>query len=477
MANDWLSKLAEKYLGNPMAYPAIIEYTNQKHAEDASYAEITDPDLIEEGWKIYIPSAEEAAALAPALRPSGCVEEMTAPTSPEILETLPVLREFREFEDPAGDFLLDHPFFEENFVAGDVEWAIIPPALDLRTIRLGPEGESVMFQIEVASREEGGPTLEELLADGRRTAQVGIYVDTDRNGVSDFLVTTTAEGDRGLIVARDVNERMADVEVRLGEAELTLFVPMVIIGDRFDWIAFTGFTPIEDAYFRTEIDALFFLPAVDVYYPQDIPSNVGFSTAYTGTGKQCHVTTSTFNSCPAQGNPTLVQVPNTSPSKQGVLLYDVRCNGRGYDFWCLSQSFFGKHVYDAGQQGWIARCPFHCGWNKEGRWDQDSDGLVDKIFHTITDRDCTYDENHDGVVNAADKHYDVDGDGINDVTYHDGYGDGYLDVMAHTYLYATNQVTSCNYKRDYKTIVVVSKNCKPAQAPYTDPGMVPGHLP
>jgi len=59
-AGDWLSKLAEKYLGNPFAYPAIVEYTNQKHAEDDSYAEITAPDLIEVGWKIYIPSAEEA---------------------------------------------------------------------------------------------------------------------------------------------------------------------------------------------------------------------------------------------------------------------------------------------------------------------------------------------------------------------------------------------------------------------------------
>jgi len=60
-AGDWLSKLAEKYLGNPLAYPFIVEATNQKHAEDDSYAEITDPDLIEVGWKIYVPSAEEAA--------------------------------------------------------------------------------------------------------------------------------------------------------------------------------------------------------------------------------------------------------------------------------------------------------------------------------------------------------------------------------------------------------------------------------
>jgi len=388
---------------------------------------------------------------------SGCVEKMAAPTMPEVLEALPALRGFRAFEDPPGDFLLDHPFFEENFDAmGVFERTRIPSALDLRTIRMGQEGESIMFQIRVAPREEGGRTLTELLNDERRTAQVGIYIDTDRNGVSDFLVTTTAAAGRGLIVGRNVNERIAELEVRLGESELTLFVPKAIIGNRFDWIAFTGFTPIEGAYYHTKLAEIFFLPMVDVYYPQDIPANVGFSTAYSGTSKQCFVTTSTFNSCPAQGNPTLVPVPNTS--YQGVLIYDVRCDGRGYDFWCLSQSFFGKHVYDAVKQGWIAKCPYTYGCNSEQRWDQNADGLVDKIIHTVFDSDgsCS--------IKPGGPHKDSDGDSL-------------LDSMVHTYLYAPNQVTSCNLNRDYNTNVVVSQDCKPAQTPYTDPGMVPGHLP
>jgi multiple sugar transport system substrate-binding protein len=62
VADDWLSKLADKYLGSVLAYPAIVEFTNQKAAEDSSYTAITNPDFIEIGWKIYIPSAEEAAA-------------------------------------------------------------------------------------------------------------------------------------------------------------------------------------------------------------------------------------------------------------------------------------------------------------------------------------------------------------------------------------------------------------------------------
>jgi len=62
VADDWLSKLADKYLGSVLAYPAIVEFTNQKAAEDSSYTAIDNPDFIEIGWKIYIPSAEEAAA-------------------------------------------------------------------------------------------------------------------------------------------------------------------------------------------------------------------------------------------------------------------------------------------------------------------------------------------------------------------------------------------------------------------------------
>jgi branched-chain amino acid transport system substrate-binding protein len=65
-AGDWLSKLADKYLGDTMAYPAIVLATNMKSAEDATFAYIDNPDLIEPGWKLWIPGAEEAAELMAA---------------------------------------------------------------------------------------------------------------------------------------------------------------------------------------------------------------------------------------------------------------------------------------------------------------------------------------------------------------------------------------------------------------------------
>jgi carbonic anhydrase len=62
-ADDWLSKLAEKFYGDMMAYPAIVEATNAKAAEDSSFAHITDPDVIEVGQKLWIPGADEAKEL------------------------------------------------------------------------------------------------------------------------------------------------------------------------------------------------------------------------------------------------------------------------------------------------------------------------------------------------------------------------------------------------------------------------------
>jgi peptide/nickel transport system substrate-binding protein len=90
VADDWLSKLADKYLGNSLAYPAIVHYTNQKNAEDASYAKIANPDLIEVGWKIYIPSAAEAQAYmeeAPAPKYGGTLTIVQA-LSPMTLDPM-----------------------------------------------------------------------------------------------------------------------------------------------------------------------------------------------------------------------------------------------------------------------------------------------------------------------------------------------------------------------------------------------------
>ncbi len=54
--DDWLSKLAETYLGDPARYPEIRNATNAKAAQDDSFSIIEDDNLIYPGEKIWIPS-------------------------------------------------------------------------------------------------------------------------------------------------------------------------------------------------------------------------------------------------------------------------------------------------------------------------------------------------------------------------------------------------------------------------------------
>jgi peptide/nickel transport system substrate-binding protein len=59
--DDSLWLIAEKYLGTGAAYPAIMDATNKKATEDATFATIVDAGLIQPGWKLWIPAADEAA--------------------------------------------------------------------------------------------------------------------------------------------------------------------------------------------------------------------------------------------------------------------------------------------------------------------------------------------------------------------------------------------------------------------------------
>jgi len=67
---DTLWALAEKYLGSGTGWPAIMATTNQKNIEDATFAYIKNADLIHPGWKLLVPSAEDAKAFMAAYSPS-----------------------------------------------------------------------------------------------------------------------------------------------------------------------------------------------------------------------------------------------------------------------------------------------------------------------------------------------------------------------------------------------------------------------
>ena len=52
--DDWLSKYADKYLGNVLSWPAIMAWNNEAAAaEPDKYDKIENPDFIVVGWSIW----------------------------------------------------------------------------------------------------------------------------------------------------------------------------------------------------------------------------------------------------------------------------------------------------------------------------------------------------------------------------------------------------------------------------------------
>ncbi len=62
-ANDSLTKIADKYYGDPHDYPDIIEATNTKATEDNRFATITNPNFIVVGQKLWIPPRRGAGLI------------------------------------------------------------------------------------------------------------------------------------------------------------------------------------------------------------------------------------------------------------------------------------------------------------------------------------------------------------------------------------------------------------------------------
>lgn len=57
-ADDWLSKIAEKTYGDPLAYAAIVAATNELAAQVSTFKPITDPNVIEVGQQLWLPNSK-----------------------------------------------------------------------------------------------------------------------------------------------------------------------------------------------------------------------------------------------------------------------------------------------------------------------------------------------------------------------------------------------------------------------------------
>jgi hypothetical protein len=111
-STDWLSKVAEKFLGDVEAYQAIVNATNQQHQIDPSFAIITNPNVIEVGWKLCIPAAPDAETIVIELSAveTSEIEALSPPnTVPPVYTLENFVREFNFGPDVRSEWIYSTP--------------------------------------------------------------------------------------------------------------------------------------------------------------------------------------------------------------------------------------------------------------------------------------------------------------------------------------------------------------------------------
>lgn len=174
-ADDWLSKLADKFYGDIFAWPVIFEATNAKAAEDASFAVIENPDLIEIGQKLWIPAATPDTGQV-------TTPDVSIPTSYAIPGEA-VFPEGIAYNPANGKFYVgsttDGTLYEGNVAGGDMT-VFSEGGADGRTTAIG-------LKVDGDGR---------LWVSGGGTGQMFVYDTAERSFIANY---TTPEADQTFI--------------------------------------------------------------------------------------------------------------------------------------------------------------------------------------------------------------------------------------------------------------------------------------
>jgi uncharacterized surface protein with fasciclin (FAS1) repeats len=87
-AEDWLSKIADKFYGDPLAYTVIFEATNAAASAGGAYDAIANPDIIEVGQTLCIPGVAGQTIVDIAVNDGRFTTLVTALQAADLVETL-----------------------------------------------------------------------------------------------------------------------------------------------------------------------------------------------------------------------------------------------------------------------------------------------------------------------------------------------------------------------------------------------------
>jgi LysM repeat protein len=184
-AGDWLSKIAEKYYGDPQAFNQIVAANNAQSSDD--YPDIANPDLIEPGLVLCLPSADVLAQLA----------EMAQAAPPGLSPSELANATYPSQYVPAGSVTLDNGSFSEPAAPGSATEITVKMT---RYLAYGELNGQPAAAVVLVSDPGGSGTFSDL------------YVMASQNGQPTSLASTTL-GDRVEInsIAIENNQIVVDM--------------------------------------------------------------------------------------------------------------------------------------------------------------------------------------------------------------------------------------------------------------------------
>jgi peptide/nickel transport system substrate-binding protein len=194
-ADDWLSKIADKFYGNALAFPAIADATNAKAATDNSYTAISDVNLIEPGWKLCLPEAAEVSALlaeeeiASTTAPGGSITVVQGPEPVSLDPTVDINKTSINVQYTMFDPLVNNTPDNEIIPWLATSWEPVEPTRWRFNLREGVtfhngepfNAESVAFSVDAYNNSQGeGSKLFGFIQDVEVVDDLTVDIITDK---------------------------------------------------------------------------------------------------------------------------------------------------------------------------------------------------------------------------------------------------------------------------------------------------------
>jgi multiple sugar transport system substrate-binding protein len=177
-ADDWLSKIAERNFGTILAFPAIVDATNAAANVDESFTKIQNPDEIEVGQQLCVPTTEEAEAfLNPVVEEGKVLVEFWTTDNEE--------ERVKVYEDVAARYMEQNPNVEVRIVpieeAGVSQRIAVAVAANRKPdiVRMGIERASAFSADGILDQAAASAVIENIGMDDFRAGPLQMVTDPD----------------------------------------------------------------------------------------------------------------------------------------------------------------------------------------------------------------------------------------------------------------------------------------------------------